>query len=126
MNIYVGNLDNSVSEKDLKKVFSEFGEISSINIIKNKASGQPSGFAFIEMSDSEEAEKAIKELNESELKGNNIKVNQAKPRDDNPKNKFGPNRPQNRFGSDRQQRGFGGSRLQKRDGDTRPSRKPGI
>ena len=126
MNIYVGNLDYSISEKDLKKVFSEYGEISSINIVKNKASGQPSGFAFIEMPNSEEAEKAIQELNESELRGSKIKVNQAKPRDDDPKHKSGHNRPKNRFGSDRQQHGFGGGGLQKRHGDTRPSRKPGI
>ena len=80
MNIYVGNLPYSLTEDDLKAAFSEFGEVSSANIIMDKMSGQPKGFGFVEMPDDSEADQAIKALNESALNGRNIKVNQARPR----------------------------------------------
>ena len=80
MNMYVGNLAFSVSEEDLKEAFSPFGEIESIKVIKDKYSGQSSGFGFVEMPSNAEADKAIKTLNGSEMKGRAIKVNQAKPR----------------------------------------------
>ena len=82
MNLYVGNLAYSVTEEDLKEVFSEFGDLESVNIIKDKYSGQSKGFGFVEMPDNSEADKAIKALNGSQLKGRPIKVNQAKPRGD--------------------------------------------
>ncbi len=82
MNLYVGNLAYSVTEEDLKEVFSEFGELESVNIIKDKYSGQSKGFGFVEMPDNSEADKAIKALNGSQIKGRPIKVNQAKPRGD--------------------------------------------
>jgi len=84
MNIYVGNLSYSVTEDDLKGIFSEFGEISGISIITDKFSGQSKGFGFVEMPNDSEAEEAIKALNERDLKGRNIKVNQAKPRGERP------------------------------------------
>ncbi len=80
MNIYVGNLAYSLTEEDLKAAFSEFGEVSSANIIMDKMSGQSKGFGFVEMPDDSEADQAIKALNESALNGRNIKVNQARPR----------------------------------------------
>jgi RNA recognition motif-containing protein len=80
MNIYVGNLPYSLTEDDLKAAFSEFGEVSSANIIMDKMSGQSKGFGFVEMPDNAEADQAIKALNESALNGRNIKVNQARPR----------------------------------------------
>ncbi len=80
MNMYVGNLAFSVSEEDLKEAFSPFGEIESIKVIKDKYSGQSSGFGFVEMPSNADADKAIKTLNGSEMKGRAIKVNQAKPR----------------------------------------------
>ena len=80
MNIYVGNLPYSLTEDDLKAAFSEFGEVSSTNIIMDKMSGQSKGFGFVEMPDDSEADQAIKALNESALNGRNIKVNQARPR----------------------------------------------
>jgi RNA recognition motif-containing protein len=80
MNIYVGNLPYTLTEDDLKSAFSEFGEVSSANIIMDKMSGQPKGFGFVEMPDDSEADQAIKALNESALNGRNIKVNQARPR----------------------------------------------
>jgi len=84
MNIYVGNLPYNVTEEDLREAFSEFGEVSSVNVIMDKYSGQSKGFGFVEMEKNSEAEEAIKALNESSLKGRNIKVNQAKPRDKRP------------------------------------------
>ncbi len=80
MNIYVGNLPYNLTDDDLKAAFSEFGEVSSANIIMDKMSGQSKGFGFVEMPDNAEADQAIKALNESALNGRNIKVNQARPR----------------------------------------------
>lgn len=80
MNIYVGNLPYSLTEDDLRAAFSEFGEVSSANIVMDKMSGQSKGFGFVEMPDDSEADQAIKALNESALNGRNIKVNQARPR----------------------------------------------
>ena len=85
MNIYVGNLPYNISEDDLKGTFSEFGEVETVNIIKDKFSGQSKGFGFVEMPSNSEADKAIKALNDTALKGRNIKVNQAKPKSDRPK-----------------------------------------
>ncbi len=80
MNIYVGNLSYSVTEDDLKNVFNEFGEVSSASIITDKYSGRSKGFGFIEMPNDSEASEAINSLNESDLKGRNMRVNEAKPR----------------------------------------------
>ncbi len=126
MNIHVRNLDYDIKEDDLKDIFFKFGEISSIKIIKNRVAGQPKCSAFVEMPNSPEAEKAIQALNESELKGRNIKVRQSKQRDDKPQQKFSLNRPQGRFGSDRQQGRHGGNRSQQRRDVYRPQRKPGL
>ena len=80
MNIYVGNLPYNLSEDELRAAFSQFGEVSSVNIIMDRVSGQSKGFGFVEMPDNSEADEAIKALNESALNGRNIKVNQARPR----------------------------------------------
>ncbi len=85
MNIYVGNLSYEVTEDEVRDIFSPYGEISSLSIIKDKYSGQSKGFGFVEMPNQAEAEEAIKTLNESDLKGRNIKVNQAKPKEDRPR-----------------------------------------
>ena len=80
MNIYVGNLPYSLTEDELRAAFSQFGEVSSVNIIMDRMSGQSKGFGFVEMPDNSEADEAIKALNESALNGRNIRVNQARPR----------------------------------------------
>jgi len=85
MNIYVGSLSYDVTEDEIRDVFTPYGEISSISIIKDKFSGKSKGFGFVEMPKQEEAEEAIKCLDESEMKGRNIKVNEAKPREERPK-----------------------------------------
>ncbi len=87
MNIYVGNLPYDVTEDELKALFSEFGEVSTVNIITDKFSGQSKGFGFVEMPNDSEAEEAIKALDGRELKGRNIKVNQAKPRGERPQSR---------------------------------------
>jgi RNA recognition motif-containing protein len=84
MNIYVGNLAYSVSESELRDAFSEFGEVESATIITDKFSGQSKGFGFVEMPNNSEADSAIKALNETDMKGRSIKVNQAKPRGERP------------------------------------------
>jgi RNA recognition motif-containing protein len=82
MNIYVGNLSFQLTEEELEAAFKSFGEVTSVNIIRDRFSGQSKGFGFVEMAVQAEAEKAIQELDGSELKGRNIKVNEAKPRTD--------------------------------------------
>ena len=80
MNIYVGQLPYSVTEEELMEIFSEYGEIASLNLFKDRYSGQSKGFGFIDMPDNSEADKAIKALNKTMLKGREIKVNQAEER----------------------------------------------
>jgi RNA recognition motif-containing protein len=82
MNIYVGNLPYTVSEDDLRAAFAEFGEVTSANVIMDRMSGQSKGFGFVEMPNDSEAEEAINALNESAFNGRNIKVNQARPRNE--------------------------------------------
>jgi RNA recognition motif-containing protein len=79
MNIYAGNLNYGLSEEDLEKVFSEYGEVTSVKIIRDKYTDQSKGFGFIEMADDAAAQKAIDELNGSEIKGRELRVNQARP-----------------------------------------------
>jgi RNA recognition motif-containing protein len=85
MNIYVGNLSNTVSENDLRDTFQAFGEVSKAAVIKDKFSGESRGFGFVEMPKKEEADKAISMLNGRDLKGRSAKVNEAKPRTDSPR-----------------------------------------
>ena len=77
MNMYIGNLAYNVTEEDLTEAFSEFGNVESVNIIKDRFSGQSKGFGFVDMPDNSEADKAIKALNGKDIKGRDIKVNQA-------------------------------------------------
>ena len=87
MNIYVGNLQYSVSEDEIKGVFAEYGEVESVKIITDKFSGRSKGFGFVDMPVDADAQKAIDELNDTDLKGRNMKVNQAREKsDDNRKN----------------------------------------
>ncbi len=84
MEIYVGSLPYTVTEDDLKEAFTPFGEVSSVRLVSDKFSGKSKGFGFVEMPSNEEAEAAIAALNEKEFKGRDIKVNQAKPKEDRP------------------------------------------
>jgi RNA recognition motif-containing protein len=80
MNIYVGNLASTTTEDDLKKAFEEFGEVSSSRILKDKFSGEPRGFGFVEMPNIAEAQTAISTLNGKSLLGQEVTVNEARPR----------------------------------------------
>ena len=80
MNIYVGQLPYSVTEEELREMFLRYGEVSSLNLIRDRYSGQSKGFCFIEMPNNAEADQAIKGLNKSMYKGREIKVNQAEDR----------------------------------------------
>ncbi len=85
MNIYVGNLSREVTEDDLKQAFEAFGKVDTIAIIKDKISGEPKGFAFIEMPEAAEAQAAMTGLNGKDLKSRALTVNEAKPKTDNRK-----------------------------------------
>lgn len=82
MNIYVGNLSYETTEDDLRQAFKEYGEVSSVNIIKDKYSGKSRGFAFVEMASNEEALEAVTNLNGKELNGRTLNINQARSKDD--------------------------------------------
>jgi RNA recognition motif-containing protein len=84
MNIYVGNLSYNVTSEELKAAFAAYGEVSSANIIIDKNSGQSKGFAFVEMPVDAQAEEAIEALNETPLSGRNMRINQARPKEDRP------------------------------------------
>ena len=84
MNIYIGNLDYGVTEADLSSAFGEFGTVSRSNVIIDKFTGRSKGFGFVEMPNDAEANEAISNLNESELNGRKIRVNEAKPKEDRP------------------------------------------
>lgn len=79
--LYVGNLAYTVSNNDLESLFSQVGQVASVAVIMDKFSGQSKGFGFVEMTNAEDAAKAISQFNDTELKGRNIKVNEAKPRE---------------------------------------------
>jgi RNA recognition motif-containing protein len=84
MNIYVGNLARDAGEDDLRAIFSEFGQVSRVTILKDRLSGEPRGFGFVEMPSAEEAAAAIAGANGRDLKGQSLRVNEARPREDNP------------------------------------------
>jgi len=84
MNIYVGNLPYSVTDEDLRAAFAAFGAVSSAKIIMDRYSGRSKGFGFVEMDNDAEAEEAIKSLDNTDMQGRNLRVNQAKPRTDRP------------------------------------------
>jgi len=82
MNIYVGNLSSDVSEENLRQAFESFGQVTSARIIKDKYSGQPRGFGFVEMPGQAEAQAAIENLNGKDLLGQPMNVSEARPRTD--------------------------------------------
>jgi RNA recognition motif-containing protein len=78
--LYVGNLPYSVSEQSLQDTFSQCGTVESVNVITDRDTGQSKGFGFVEMSSDGEAQKAIQELNGTNMDGRDIRVNEAKPK----------------------------------------------
>lgn len=95
MNIYVGNLSSEVTNDDLQKAFEAYGRVLSVNIIKDKFSGRSRGFAFVGMPNNSEAQAAITGMNGQTLHGNELAVNEARPRTGKPGGKkFGGGRKQ--------------------------------
>jgi len=85
MDIYVGNLSREVTEEELRKEFAAFGRVTSVVIIKDRDSGRPRGFGFVNMPSKSEGQAAITGLNGKTLKGQPLKVNEAQPRPDRKK-----------------------------------------
>ncbi len=79
--LYVGNLAYAVTNADLEALFAQAGKVESAVVVTDKFSGQSKGFGFVEMADSNEAAQAISTLNDTELKGRRIKVDEARPRE---------------------------------------------
>ena len=80
MNIYVGNLPHSTSEREVQEAFEAYGAVDSVNIIKDRDTGDSRGFGFVNMDDNEHANNAIAGLNGSDLGGRTLTVNEARPR----------------------------------------------
>ncbi len=88
MNIYVGNLAYGLSDDELKDLFAEYGSVKSARIVMDRETGRSKGFGFVEMDSKEDGEKAIIELDGASMKGRNIKVNEARPREEKPRRNF--------------------------------------
>ena len=78
--LYVGNLPYSTNDETLSQLFGEFGTVESAQVIMDQYSGRSKGFGFVEMGSDEEATKAIESMNEKEIDGRSIKVNEARPK----------------------------------------------
>ena len=103
MNIYVGNLSYRTTEAELREAFEEYGEVTSTAVIKDRDTGQSRGFGFVEMASNEEGQAAIEAMNGADLGGRNLKVNEARPREERPRGGGG-----NRGGGGGYNRGGGG------------------
>ena len=118
MNIYVGNIAQGTTEDELKAAFAAFGDIDKVALIKDKISGESRGFGFVEMPSKEQAEAAIAGLNDKDLKGQLLKVTEARPK----KKSFGGNSAgRSRFGGEK--RSFGGGESRYGGNKDRDSRK---
>ena len=82
MNIYVSNLSFNVQDEDLRGFFTPYGEVTSAKVITDKFTGKSRGFGFVEMSDNEASQKAISELDNASVDGRNIKVMEARPKEE--------------------------------------------
>jgi RNA recognition motif-containing protein len=102
-NLYVGNLPHSTTEAELRGLFEAHGAVEKVSLVTDRETGRSRGFAFVEMTDAGEAEKAIAALNGTELQGRALKINEAKPKTDRPGGGGGRG-----FGGGGGGRGFGG------------------
>ena len=102
MKVFVGNLPWTVDDDKLKSLFEKYGEIEDFTVIIDKFSRRSKGFGFVTFGNDENAKKAISELNDKEIEGRKIVVNEAKPMD--------PDRPRRSFGGGDRDRGGGGDR----------------
>jgi len=81
MNIYVGNLSFKTTEAELRQAFEAFGKVTSVNLITDRETGRPRGFAFVEMASADEGKRAVESLNGSNIGGRSLTVNEARPRE---------------------------------------------
>ena len=88
MRIYVGNLKYSVTDEELRDMFSEFGEVATADVIKDKFSGQSKGFGFVDMPNDSEASDAIQALHDVMQDGRKLTVNEARPRNERPAKRY--------------------------------------
>lgn len=82
--LFVGNLSYNVTENDLQDLFAEYGPVSDVNLIMDRVSGRPRGFAFVTMATQEAADTAIEKLHGQEVDGRNLTVNPARPKENRP------------------------------------------
>ena len=115
MNIFVGSLPFSIEEADLRESFEAYGAVDSVKIISDKFTGRSKGFGFVEMSNDDEAQKAIDELNGATVQGRAIVVNKSEPKPEGERRSFGGggnrggnSRPGGNYGNDRNSGGYGG------------------
>jgi RNA recognition motif-containing protein len=95
--LYVGNLSFDTREEDLQELFAAQGEVISARVITDRDTGRPRGFGFVEMAQSEDAQKAIEALDGQEFMGRNLKVNLAQPRENRPRGGGGGGRGRDRW-----------------------------
>lgn len=89
MSIYVGNLSYNVTQEDLTSVFGEYGTVKRVHLPADRETGRPRGFGFVEMATDQEEDAAIEALDGAEWMGRDLKVNKAKPREDNKRSSSG-------------------------------------
>jgi RNA recognition motif-containing protein len=82
VNIYCGNISYDTSEDDLKDLFGQYGEVSSVRVIKDRDTGRSKGFGFVDMDNDAEAKEAIEALNEKDHMGRALRINEARPREE--------------------------------------------
>jgi cold-inducible RNA-binding protein len=108
--LYIGNLSYSLTDQDLSKLFSPFGEVKSARVVTDKETGRSKGFGFVEMGTDDEAQKAIEGMDGNEVQGRQLKVNEARPRPERPMHDRGGDRPRS-FRGDRPPRSDRGGRF---------------
>ncbi len=103
MDIYVGNLSYQVREEEINTMFASYGQVDLVKLVKDRETGNSKGFAFVEMSNAEEANAAIEGLNGKEISGRKVVVSEARPKEDRPARRpgMGAGRPQRSFSSPR-------------------------
>jgi cold-inducible RNA-binding protein len=109
-NIFVGNLSYQTTQEDLHAAFAQYGNVERVNIVTDRDTGQPRGFAFVEMTEKRDAETAIAQLNGAELNGRAINVNEARPKPTGGGGGFGGGRGRGGSGGGGGRGGGGGSR----------------
>ncbi|MEN9215767.1 MAG: RNA-binding protein [Gloeomargarita sp. HHBFW_bins_162] len=98
MTIYIGNLNYRVTKEDIQEVFAEYGSVKNVVLPMDRETGRMRGFAFVEMNEDDQEDKAITELDGAEWMGRQLRVNKARPKEDRPRENFGGRRDFNRSG----------------------------